>query len=158
MTITYAYLADHPETIPALAAIWYDDIGKPWVPNASIEKAVVDYHSHCQRTELPLTIVALADGKPIGMASLRENDGIREGVLPWLGSVVVDPAHRSQGVGEGLINRIKQEAVQLGFKQLHLFALDPHIPEWYQRLGWDKVGMDVYHIHPVTVMTIDLME
>lgn len=155
MKITYQLLADCPHAIPELAAIWYEGIGKPWVPNASIDRAIQNYQTHCNRNALPLTMVAFADDKPIGMASLRENDGIQAGgVAPWLGSVVVNPNYRSLGVGEALIEKIKQEAVRLSFSSLYLFALDQRIPDWYEKLGWKIIGTDVYDVHPVTVMSI----
>jgi len=38
------------------------------------------------------------------MCSLRENDGIRPDITPWLGSLVVDPKYQRQGIGNMLID------------------------------------------------------
>ena len=50
------------------------------------------------------------------------------------------------------ITAIKDQAIQLGFEKLYLFTFDPTLPNYYERLGWEKVGMDEFKNHPVTVM------
>jgi predicted N-acetyltransferase YhbS len=90
------------------------------------------------------------------LCSLRDNDGIRPDLAPWLGSLVVDPAYQNQGIGTMLIDRTKQKARTLGFELLYLFAFDRTIPEYYERLGWRKIGMDEFKGYPVTTMEIAL--
>lgn len=105
---------------------------------------------------MPLTLFALKDGKAVGMASLRENDGIRPDLAPWLGSLVVDPNYRQQKIGERLINAIKKQALIFGYNKLHLLAFDPSIPNWYARLDWKLIGNDQLFGHTVAVMDIEL--
>jgi N-acetylglutamate synthase-like GNAT family acetyltransferase len=90
------------------------------------------------------------------MACLRESDGIRPGVTPWLGSLVVNPQYRGHNVGEALINSIKDQAKNLGHQILYLLAFDPTIPSWYARLGWTHIGDDELFGHRVTVMSIPI--
>ena len=103
-----------------------------------------------------LTYVAFDDAIPIGRCSLRQNDGIRPDLMPWLGSLVVDPLYQHQGVGKALIDTVKIKAKDLGYEKLFLFAFDRTIPAYYARLGWDNISMDEFKGHPVTVMKIDL--
>lgn len=91
------------------------------------------------------------------MCPLRDNDGIRPGITPWLGSLVVDPDYQRQGIAKQLMDATKQKARELGFNTLYLFALDPAVSDYYARQGWQKIGMDVFREHPVTVMQIDLL-
>ena len=105
---------------------------------------------------MPITFVALDGDLPVGMCSLRENDGIRPDLTPWLGSLVVDPKYQKQGIGKMLIDVTVLKAKELGFEKLYLFAFDPTIPEYYERLGWRKIGMDEFKSHPVTVMEVEL--
>ncbi len=99
------------------------------------------------------------DGQiPIGMCSLRKNDGIRPDLTPWLGSLVVDPKYQKQGVGKMLADATTLKAQELGFKTLYLFAFDLTIPQSYERLGWKKIGMDEIKSHPVTVMEVKLYD
>jgi hypothetical protein len=51
---------------------------------------------------------------------------------------------------------IHRKGKAISFEQLFLFAFDPTIPEYYQKLGWQKIGLDQFKEHPVTVMEIGL--
>lgn len=154
--IEIKFLKDCKEHIPTLAKLWYEQISKHWVPNASIERAKENLLKHANQDQMPVTLVALRDGKAVGMASLRENDGIRPDLAPWLGSLVVDPNHRQQKIGERLINATKQQALHFGFKKLYLLAFDPTIASWYAKLGWNPIGNDQLFGHNVAVMDIAL--
>ncbi len=55
-----------------------------------------------------------------------------------------------------LIDVTVLKAKELGFEKLYLFAFDPTIPEYYERLGWKQIGMDEFKSHPVTVMEVEL--
>lgn len=149
-------LGEHPEYIPALSELWFNELGKQWIPNASVERANQTFQSHLNTDQLPMTFVAVHEGKPIAMASLRDNDGIREDLTPWLGTLIVHPDYRNQGVGELLINITKYCAKSFGFEKIYLLALDKTIPDWYEGLGWKMIGKDKLYHHPVTVMEIDL--
>ncbi len=150
------FLKNHPNTISALAEIWYEVLGKIWVPDIPIERVITRFKDHLNDQDLPITFVALDGEIPVGMCSLRENDGIRPSLTPWLGSLVVDPKYQKQGIGKMLIDVTVRQAKELGFEKLYLFAFDPNIPEYYKRLGWWKIGMDEFKSHPVTVMEVEL--
>ena len=150
------YLAECREHIPQLAILWYEGISKHWVPSASIERAQQNLNKHLNDEKMPLTLVVLYDGKPIGMASLRENDGICPDLIPWLGSLVIDHAYRGQGMGNKLIKAVKNQAKNFGYEKLYLLAFDKTIPSWYKQLGWKEIGTNKLFEHSVTVMCIDL--
>lgn len=149
-------LKNHPKTIPTLAHIWHEVLGKIWVPDVPVERVIARLKESRNEQALPTTFIALDGDLPVGMCSLRENDGIRPDLTPWLGSLVVDPKHQKQGIGRMLIDVTVLKAKELGFEKMYLFAFDPTIPEYYQRLGWKQIGMDEFKSHPVTVMEIGL--
>jgi predicted N-acetyltransferase YhbS len=149
-------LIECQEHIPVLAELWYEEISRHWVPNASIEKAKQKLVEHLNSNKMPIAYVALTDGQAVGMACLRENDGIRPGVAPWLGSLVVNPKYQGKKIGEALINTVKDQAKNLGHQTLYLLAFDPTIPNWYTRLGWQLIGDDELFNHRVAVMSIPL--
>jgi len=150
------HLVNAQEYIPALARLWYEEISRHWAPNPSVEKAKQKLVDHLNKDKLPMAFIALCDNQPIGMACLRQTDGIRPGVTPWLGSLVVHPDFRGQQIGEMLINAVKDQAKQLGHQVLYLLAFDPTIPAWYSRLRWREIGSDKLFGHRVTVMDISL--
>lgn len=149
-------LSECQEHISALAKLWYEEISRHWAPNASIEKAQQKLTDHLNSNSMPMAYVAICDGEAVGMACLRETDGIRPGVAPWLGSLVVNPKYRGHKVGEALINTVKDQAKNLGHQILYLLAFDPTIPNWYARLGWTQIGDDELFGHRVAVMNINL--
>ena len=149
-------LKNHPNTIPALAHIWHEVLGKIWVPDVPVERVIARFADHLSDKNLPITFVALDGDVPVGMCSLRENDGIRPDLTPWLGSLVVDPKYQKQGIGKMLADTTVLKAKELGFEKLYLFAFDPTIPDYYERLGWKKIGMDEFKSQPVMVMEAEL--
>lgn len=149
-------LADHPEAIPQLTKIWLDVLGSIWLPSISLERVEKTLHGQLNTRAMPLTYVAFQDGQAVGMASLTAHDGIRPDLTPWLASLVIDPFYQSRGIGPKLIQAIKEKAMEFGFKELYLFALDETIPEYYGRLGWKRIGDDTFHDNHVIVMKTDL--
>ena len=116
-------LKKHPNTIPALANIWHEVLGQIWVPDISVERVITRFADHLNDQALPITFIALDGDLPVGMCSLRENDGIRPNLTPWLGSLVVDPKYQKQGIGRILIDVTVLKAKELGFEKLYLYNL-----------------------------------
>lgn len=149
-------LVDCQEHLDSLAKLWYEEISRHWVPEASIERAQRQLVVHLNRDKLPLGFVALQAGQPVGMAFLRDNDGVRQDLTPWLGSLIVHPQYRKRKIGETLIQRIKEQAKVLGYEALYLLAFDPTIPNWYGSLGWQAIGKDELFGHPIALMKIKI--
>jgi len=149
-------LADHPAHLPELAQLLYEEIGRHWVPGASVERTIERLATHLNIDKLPIAMVARIGDHAVGMACLRQTDGIRPGVTPWLGSLVVDPKYRGAKIGEALIEAIKTQARMLSYSTLYLLAFDPPIPDWYAKLGWQRIGDDELLGHPVSVMSIEI--
>lgn len=150
--IKIKYLVDCQEHLPALAMLWYEELSRHWFANASVEGKVKELTAHLNKDKLPLTLVALLNDKPVGIASLRHTDGLTSTLTPWLGSLVVDPAYRRQKIGETLIHNINSLAKSYGHDTVYLIALDPNITHWYAKLGWETIGTDRLDNLPVTIM------
>lgn len=156
MDIEFKLLASCPEQLSDLASLHYQELARHWVPNITLEQVEQRFREHLNQDSSPLTVVAFQANKAVGMASLRVTDGIRPELTPWLGGLVVDPAHRANKLGERLIHQIKQKARALGFEKLYLLAFDPTLSQWYEKLGWRFLAYDQLLGHKVTVMSIDL--
>jgi GNAT superfamily N-acetyltransferase len=157
MAIEIDFLKNQPHAIPALASIWYEVLGSIWIPNATIQKAEQDYADHSNSDCLPLTLVAMDNNIPIGMCSLRENDGIRPDLTPWLGSLVIDKDYQGQGIGKTLLGSALNKAKSLGIEKIYLFILNHDLIGYYASLGWDIVGLDVFKGQSVMIMKKDLI-
>lgn len=148
-------LKNHPGVIPGLSNIWHEVLGKIWMPEIGIEEIESLYYEELNR-DMPLTYIALYGEIPVGSCTLQLKDDVRPDLGPWIGDLVVEPKYQKQGIGKMLLDVTVEKTKELGFEKLYLFAFDPKIPEYYQRLGWKTICMDEFKSHPITVMEIDL--
>lgn len=148
-------LNNHPHAIPALANIWHEVLGKIWMPEIGIEEIESLYYEELKQN-MPLTYIALYGEIPVGSCTLELNGGIRPDLTPWLGDLVVAPEYQKQGIGKMLVDVAVKKAKALDSEKLYLFTFDPAIPEYYEGLGWKKIGIDKFKSHPVTVMEVRL--
>lgn len=150
------FLNNHPDGIAPLARIWQQVLGRIWSPEISLEQIEARFQTHVQEESLPLSLVAFCDAQPVGMCSLRNHDGIRPDLTPWLGSLVVHPDYQREGIGLKLINAVKTAAKNLGFQHLYLFTFDPTLPSYYAKLGWNLLGEEDFEGRKALVMDIAL--
>jgi predicted N-acetyltransferase YhbS len=146
-------LADHPEHIPRLAR-WHL---AEWGHHGSRTQASAEerLHRHVASRGIPLTMVALEDGEPVGSAALVWNDmKTRPEIRPWLADVVVAPAWRRRGIGSKLVRRLVERARELGVETLYLYT--PDQDQLYARLGWETVERLDYRDEQVVLMKIEL--
>ncbi len=155
--INIDFLKNYPHAIPALANIWHEVLGKIWMPEIGIEEIESLYYEELNH-DMPLTYIALYGKTPVGSCTLQLKDDVRPDLGPWIESLVVDPKYQKQGIGKMLIDVAVKKAKELGFGKLYLFAFDPTIPEYYQRLGWKKIGIDEFKLHTVTVMEMSITQ
>jgi len=149
-------LKNHPEAIPALANIWHEVLGKIWMPELKVKEIESLTYDELNHPDEITSFVALRDEIPVGFCTFKLKEDFRPDLGPWLADVVVAPKHQKQGIGKMLVDVVAFKAKELGFKKLYLFAFDPTIPEYYERLGWKKIGVDEFKSHPVTVIELEL--
>ena len=151
---TAEYLADHQDLIPTLAE-WHHLQFRHLSPGSTIERCASGLQSQPGQRQIPTTVVALAEGQPLGSASLVAQDmALRPELSPWLATVIVAPEFRRQGVGSSLVLRIIEEARALGVHRLHLYTPDKE--GFYARLGWRTLEHVEYRDHHVAVMAFDI--
>jgi N-acetylglutamate synthase-like GNAT family acetyltransferase len=152
MDIKIACLKDHSEVIPRLAEIWHEVLGSFWISDVPIEQIEQGFYDEVNDNSLPLTLVALKGDQVIGAVSLHKNEEINPYLTPWLESLVVDSAYQNQGVGKLLVERIKQKAKDLHFKKLYLFAFEPNLVAYYEKLDFKFIKIDRFKGRTVTIM------
>jgi len=117
------FLKNNPHAIPALANIWYEVLGKIWMPEIGIEE--IESLSYKELNQnMPLTYIALYGEIPVGLCTLELNGGIRPDLKPWIGDLVIDPKYQKQGIGKKLLDIAIQKAKELGFEKVYLFTFD----------------------------------
>ena len=88
---------------------------------------------------MPITWVAIEDGIPAGMVSLKLNDlWSRKDLNPWLSSLFVLEDYRNRGIGSQLIGQVIETAKMLKFPKLYLFTDTGkiHLDGYYLKSGW----------------------
>jgi N-acetylglutamate synthase-like GNAT family acetyltransferase len=98
----------------------------------------VSFFSHTNDSHTPITLIALFDNTCVGTVSLFEQDGMRRKDLsPWLASFYVDPAYRSQKIGQSLMNALFEKCRELGLEMIYLKT--EHTSQYYANRGWKLI-------------------
>ncbi|MBN1498302.1 MAG: GNAT family N-acetyltransferase [Spirochaetes bacterium] len=131
-----------PELGPLLARWSYNE----WYRHRSIDFSLV-LHTYLARTKdnsLPQSFVAMDEGRPAGMVTLKLDDlWSRKDLNPWLSSLYVVPEARSRGTGHALVRTVLARARELGFASVNLFlgqANMEQLERYYAKRGWEVVG------------------
>ena len=100
---------------------------------------------------LPRTLVLLADGEPVGTASLVAHDlEERPELTPWLAGVVVLPNARGQGHATRLVVAVEAEAVAAAISTLWLYTRTAE--RLYARAGWRTTETIQHNGRPYALM------
>ena len=127
-------LKEYPHYAPILGLWAY----KEWYGKRDIgpDTVIKSYQIRINDRILPIAMVALEDGVPAGMVSLKDNDlWCRKDLNPWLASLYVAPEYRNRGIGSALIENLLKYSKKLKFTRLYLFTWD-HLSDFYSRRGW----------------------
>jgi len=136
MDVRIEYLSDSPHFAGDIAKWIYDEFIAGIKHGISYEQ-VLSSMKNCHKAALPVRFVAVMDGKCVGAVSLVENDLRCRNDTPWLAALYVDERHRKNKIGERLIERVKDAARDMGYKEL--FLRTEHASGYYRKLGWQFV-------------------
>ncbi len=151
------YLGDHQEVIPVLAAWIYGEWSYLY-PEMTIPDIVSMLRERINKKKLPLTLVAIHAGEPVGTVSLRTFDMETRKDMPyWLTSLYVVKPWRRRKIGTRLVTAAEHKAYGLDICSLFLYTTDFILSDlFYSKLGWMVKEKTVYHSHPVIIMEKDL--
>lgn len=146
----FDFLAHHIKLIPKIAELKFSEFHY-LVPKKTIDDFIRGLHNHCNDGKLPISYVALEGDHFLGTFSLRERDlDSHSHLIPWIGSVLVSPEKRNQGIGSLLVKEAEVKAKEMGFDLLYLFT--PNQAPWYTKLGWDTIEKSILNNIPITIM------
>ncbi|MFO7651595.1 MAG: GNAT family N-acetyltransferase, partial [bacterium] len=126
------HILRHPRIRPTVARWIFDEW---WRDKPGHSPATLDARlkQACDPDRVPLSLVALLEGRPVGTVNLVENDNeSRPDLTPWLAALLVVPELRGRGIGSDLIRTLVAEAKRLGNGRLYLGT---DIRVYYQRFG-----------------------
>jgi len=111
--------------------------------------------------EIPGTLIALADGLPVGVVCLVAEDmpgyAPAARLTPWVKGLYVIPAARGREHGERLTRRCEAWAATLGHDALYLYTEHGSAAQaLYERLGWQTISTGHYEDIFVSLMRTSL--
>ncbi len=107
--------------------------------------------------ENPISLVYCREGdKVLGMA-LMCTYTVVSGKKGWVEDVVVDVAHRGQGIGRRLMEKIVEIGKKKGLSEILLFSADKRIEaiNLYKSLGFKEKESRIYVLRPEAVVKKD---
>lgn len=125
---------------PEITQIALEYIYSKW-GNENTYNVYKDSIYHCA-TPFPNWYLLMDNDRTIGCAGLISNDFISRGDLyPWLCALYIEEDYRGNALSNLLIERIKRDAMKLGFNSLYLCT---EITGFYENYGFKYIG-DGYH-------------
>ena len=144
MTPMITHLFEHPSH-RHLVARWIFDAFWRERPESGYTASVIGRRlaDAFDPDRIPLSLLALVDGRPAGTVNMIENDDSKRPHLrPWLAALFVVPELRGAGVGSALVRALCHHAARLDLPELYLGT---DIPDFYRRLGAVLVERDGDH-------------
>jgi len=127
-------LLGYPQAVESVVKWIHDEWAD--LSGRTIEQTNARFRDGIERGKLPVTLIALHDGKPIGAGSLREKDSIDwyQGATPWICNVIVKEEARHKGVATALCKAFEQVAKEMDFPAIYLAT--EYEDSLYHRIGY----------------------
>lgn len=153
--LTIGNLADYPMHIATVSRWVFDQWSSQH--GESFEDVLQRTKDRSRKEGIPMTLIALEDGVPVGTVAVWENDlESRQDLAPYLATLFVSVDHRGKGIGRKLIKAAMQKTKELGYQKLYLIA-EPAIGPFYKMLGWRFLSDEKTRFgEPTTVWVHDL--
>lgn len=154
MELVLDYLANHTELVEPITELAHAEFSY-LNPGRSIQARKERIIQHLNHDKLPIAFVLFKNHDFAGTISLREVDiDSYSHVSPWLGSVIIVPHMRGQGLGSWMVAEAMKHAMNLGINKWYLFT--PDRESFYAKLGWQTIDKVVHQNIPGVVMSIVL--
>ncbi|WP_428536114.1 GNAT family N-acetyltransferase [Rhodopila sp.] len=154
MPISVTSTTDRPDFVPLVArwlwdAFWRHTDKTPDQLLEAVRRSVTGQ-------PMPRTFILLADGEPVGTASLVAHDlDDRPDLTPWLAGVFVSPHARGQGYAARLVAAVENTAAAASIPTLWLYTNTAE--RIYARLGWQTTETIQHNGKPFALMRRELL-
>ena len=141
MKIEIKQLSECPEYLITVGTWIYNEW---WSRRYNTPEVVLSWlRMHTQLDRVPYTVVAFADGLPVGSCSVIENDCVhRPQYTPWVAAVYVKPEMRHRGIASLFLREAAQIADRIGVAGLYIDCLAVTAPV-YEKNGWEIYEREV---------------
>ena len=152
--IKIAFLADHVDAVPTLAA-WFRAQWPDYFARQTPATVERGFQEQAQRDRIPTRLVAFADGALAGTIVLRERalPG-QPATHPGLGGLFVPARYRTRGIGSALIRAGMNVARVQGYGSV--YAATAAAGGILERLGWTAVREIIHGDERLTLYRCEL--
>jgi GNAT superfamily N-acetyltransferase len=154
VTLNVVSTAERPDLVPTVAGwVW----GEFWRGHGhTLEETLAAVSETVTARDLPQTYILLADGRPVGTASLAAKDlEERPELTPWLAGVFVEPESRGKGYAARLVAAVEGVCVKRSIATLWLYTRTAE--RIYARCSWRTVEIVVHNGKTYALMRRDLI-
>lgn len=117
--IVVAPLSEHRQHLPLLQA-WFEAEWPAYYGPGGPGDAEADLRAYADAEDLPLGLIALLDGRPCGLAALKDQTfASHQHLGPWVGAGYVRPELRGRGIGARLLASSEALARSRGFSEIY---------------------------------------
>src|SRR5262245_28236984 len=134
MRVEVRQLSECPEYLATVGTWIYDQW---WSKRYDTPEVVLDWlRMHRQKDTVPFTVVAFANGIPVGSCCVVENDcEHRKQYAPWVAAVYVKPEMRHRGIGTQILQAAAAVAGRIKVEGLYIDCHVKPVPI-YEKNGW----------------------
>ena len=144
MKISIVSTAERADLVPLVARWLWDEFWRRDGYSLDGTRAAVE--ESVTAPTMPRTFILLADGEPLGTASLAAEDlDARPDLTPWLAGVYVEPHARGRGYATHLIAKVEEECRAASISTLWLYTRTAE--SLYARVGWRTVEIEIGRAH-----------
>jgi GNAT superfamily N-acetyltransferase len=145
-------LSERPECLGTVGAWIYNQW---WSKRYDDPEVVFSWlRTHTRKDTVPFTVVAFADGVPIGSCSVIQNDcKHRMQYTPWVAAVYVKPEMRGRGIASMILQEAAAVATRANVAGLYIDCLATTAPV-YERNGWTTYEREVGDKESVVMLRI----
>jgi GNAT superfamily N-acetyltransferase len=152
MDLQVKQLSECPEHLVTVGTWIYEEWWKR--PTNTAEVVLSRLRTHTRKDQVPFTVVALADGHPVGSCCVIENDcEHRPQYTPWVAAVYVKPEMRHRGVASLLLQEAAGIAERTHLNGLYIDCLSVTAPV-YAKNGWTILEHEVGDKDSVVMLRI----
>ena len=134
VTIVLKQLSECPEHLETVGRWIYEEW---WSKRCDSPEVVFNWlRTHTKLDTVPYSVIALAEGEPVGSCCVIENDCIhRPQYAPWVAAVYVRPDFRRRGIASMILHEAASIAARARIKGLFIDCLAV-TASVYEKNGW----------------------
>jgi len=119
-------------------------VPEPGRPTASLERVLRSVRDGIERSDDALFSITDSE-RLVGALWCRATEGADGAVRCHLREIVLTPELRGRGLGSEILRHLEQSVSEAGFGELSLnfMARNSRVRTFYERLGFDVIGLDV---------------